>query len=337
MTISSDQTNLPAQIAEAINGIPKSFVPSSIKALDRLVGATVDIPVAWLAQQKAKIDAQTNAYTVVEGAIARRAADEAGANPLVVDRAVDVLVRKAYRKQGNREQVGLAMIEDLRTQAEPPLTAAAQTTDTPTIDDDWLNVFERYAEDASSERMQKLWGRVLAGEVRTHGRYSLRTLRFLSEFSQADALSFSSFCASAFGDIAPAGLVKPSGGDGDIRPLIYMESAGLLQGASGVGLQYRQKFDAAGQSVIMEGPLVVILKGEPNTQFSTAVVSLTPMGQELLALLPDRDARAAARRVAQSIRTPQIKAAYLAGLVGGQATMPMEILWQEEGVPGAAP
>ena len=223
MSTAPEQSNLPAQIAEAISGIPKALVPSSIKALDRLVGATVDIPVAWLAQQRAKIDAQTSAYSLVEGAIAKSAAEGAGTNPAIVQRAVDVLVRKAYRTQENREQVGLSAIEDLRSQQNPTPASEAEASDPiATLDDDWLNVFERYAEDASSERMQKLWGRVLAGEIRKPGRYSLRTLRFLSEFSQGDALSFSNFCASAFGDIAPKALVIPGGEAADIRELIYI-------------------------------------------------------------------------------------------------------------------
>lgn len=69
-------TNLPARVAEAIAGIPKALVPSSIKALDRLVGAAVDIPAAWLAQRKARIDAQTEAYGLVEASIAKAAAAE---------------------------------------------------------------------------------------------------------------------------------------------------------------------------------------------------------------------------------------------------------------------
>jgi hypothetical protein len=330
MTTPSDQANLPAQIAEAASGFPRSFIPSSIKALDRLVGAAVDVPVAWLAQQKAKIDAQTKSYTLVEGAIAKKAADEAADNPLIVDRAVDVLVKAAYRKQANREQVGLAMIEDLRSQADPPPEPSAKTADTPVIDDDWLNVFERYAEDASSERMQKLWGRVLAGEIRAPGRYSLRTLRFLSEFSQADALAFSNFCESVFGDLAPSELVKPSGEDDDIRQLIYMESAGLIQGSSGLGLTYTMPFSDSGNGGIVEGNLHLLFTGDPGTKFTFSVVTLTPMGQELLALLPGRDARVAARRFASSIRTPQIKAAFLASRTDQLVVIPMEILWQEE-------
>jgi hypothetical protein len=59
-------------------------------------------------------------------------------------------------------------------------------------------------------------------------------LQFLSEFSQADALTFSNFCENSFGDIAPKVLVYPRGQD-DIRHLIYLESSGLIQGATGIG------------------------------------------------------------------------------------------------------
>src|SRR5262245_25033609 len=114
MSQDESHSNLPAQIADAIAGFPKALIPSSLKALDRLMGAAVDIPVAKLAQQKAKIDAQTEAYKLVEGAIAKAAASEAGADAETVGRAVEVLVRKSYRKQVNRDAVATAMLEDLR-------------------------------------------------------------------------------------------------------------------------------------------------------------------------------------------------------------------------------
>ena len=188
-----DQSNLPAQIAKAVSGIPSALVPSAVKALDRLIGAAVDIPTAWLAQKKTKIEAQTQAYSAVEAAISHTVATEAGADPEIVQQALNVLVRKEYRKQVNRQAVSEAMIEDLRSQSEIPNEPAPDS-----IDDDWLNVFERYAEDASTERMQNLWGRVLGGELRDPGKYSMRTLRFLSEFSQVDAQLFAELSLKAF-------------------------------------------------------------------------------------------------------------------------------------------
>ncbi|WP_380788202.1 DUF2806 domain-containing protein [Sphingomonas sp. R86521] len=327
MSKPDDASNLPAPIVAAIAGIPAALVPASVKALDRLIGATVDIPVAWLEYQKAKIVSKTEAFKTIDGAITKTAATKAEANEQFADRALDNLVRKSYRQLDNKEAVSAAMLDDLRDNPVEPDISAEQNKESAVIDDDWLNVFERYAEDASTERMQKLWGRVLAGEVRKPGKYGMRTLRFLSEFSQADALEFSAFCQNSFGGLAPKALIKT---DKDISNLLAMEASGLIQGASGMGLQVTLTPDSAGRAFLIEKPLIVMFTGMPETPVKVEIISLTPLGQELVTLLPGRVPREAARLVGMAVKTDQIKAAFLM-LVGqnGSAT-PMEILWQEE-------
>lgn len=76
----------------------EALLPSSIKALDRLISALAHIPIAWLNQKKAKIELQTQAYALVEASIGKVAASEAGADKETVQRALDVLVRKEYRR-----------------------------------------------------------------------------------------------------------------------------------------------------------------------------------------------------------------------------------------------
>lgn len=146
---------------------------------------------------------------MVEASIAENVALGAGADPDIAQRAMNKLARKEYRKQVNREAVASAMVEDLQDHATSAENLATGSVPTSELDDNWLNVFQRYAEDASSERLQGLWGKVLAGEVRQPGRFSSRTLRFLSEFSQSDALLFETFAKSVFGDNAPKKLVAP--------------------------------------------------------------------------------------------------------------------------------
>lgn len=326
-TLDQETSNLPAQIADALVSIPKALVPGVVKALDRLFGAAVDIPVAWLGQRKARIDAQTESYRLVEASIAQAAALGAGADPDTAERAMHFLVRKEYRKQLNREAVATAMVEDLR---EHVVNGANNAASAPTaeVDDDWLNVFERYAEDASSERLQGLWGRVLSGEVRKPGRFSTRTLRFLSEFSQVDALAFEIVAKGAFGDAALTSIVKPKDKT-DIRDLIYLESSGLIQGASGLGLNRTLKLNKDGYGAIGEGELRLVFKGEANTSLVHEIIPLTPLGQELLCLVPSRNPRESARNVAFAMRDDRIHEAFLAvGGVGGKLQV-MEVLWQK--------
>src|SRR3546814_13011379 len=54
-------------------------------------------------------------------------------------------------------------------------------------DDDWMNRFMRFAEDASSERLHELFARILAGEVVRPGSFGAATLRAVSELDQSIA------------------------------------------------------------------------------------------------------------------------------------------------------
>ena len=327
---------LPARILGALAGIPAALVPSSIKALNQLVTAAVDIPTAKLRQYRARIDAQTASFEAVEAAIARTAAEHAGADPEITERAVGTLVRGAYRKQINREAVAQAALEDLRDANDAHVADAPPYPEE--IDDDWLNVFEQYAERASTERMQKLWGRVLAGEIRGPGRYSMRTLRFLSEFSQKDAIDFVAVAQFAFArNIAKDAILKDPAAD--IRHLIDMEAAGLLSGASGTGLTLSLGLQNAGPvfvALLADPPLMLILEGDAEAKISMPTIALTPLAIELLTLIPGRDAIAAARSFVAALPKDQLKRVTLA--MQSQSTSPvaLEILWERPAEPAAA-
>ena len=55
------------------------------------------------------------------------------------------------------------------------------------VDDDWLFRWREAASMVSSEELQQLWGRALAGEFRSPGSCSLRTLEFLKNLSHGEA------------------------------------------------------------------------------------------------------------------------------------------------------
>lgn len=317
------EPSLPTWVA----GIPNALVPSCLKALDRLLGAAVDFPVALIKRETAKIDAQTKAFEIVELAIAKSAGESAGTDTAMVDRALKVLVRKEYRKQSNREAVAAEAVGELKV--DPPLAAEAPIAQEPPSED-WLNVFERFAEDASTERMQGLWGRVLAGEIRRPGRFSLRTLRFLSEFSQSDAVLFAEICSFAVGQLLLKALVMPEEIK-DIRHLMQLEAAGLISDATGLGLTFQLTFDVTGHVMLDEENLLLVFRGEPNTTIKLQCLSLTPLGVEVMALIPNRDSRDAMRKVAQAAKSPQITAAFIGHRQASSTQVNfIEQLWLDE-------
>ncbi len=65
------------------------------------------------------------------------------------------------------------------------------------IEDDWLNLFSRIAEDKTSEELRTLFGKILAGEIRRPGSFSLRTLQLIGTLSKADAEAVAEFLSYA--------------------------------------------------------------------------------------------------------------------------------------------
>ena len=61
-------------------------------------------------------------------------------------------------------------------------------------DPDWTARFFNEVQDVSSEDMQRIWARILAGEVESPGRTSLRTLDILRNMTRKDAEMFKGIC-----------------------------------------------------------------------------------------------------------------------------------------------
>jgi len=82
------------------------------------------------------------------------------------------------RRQVNIEDVTAIAAGELVDETEVPSS---------TPDEDWISRFFSAAQDVSSDDVQVLWGRILAGEIKKPGSYSLRTLDFLRNLSKGEA------------------------------------------------------------------------------------------------------------------------------------------------------
>jgi len=105
-------------------------------------------------------------------------------------RAGSRLIFQELQKQQN--------IESIMDIASDELATDASVSDEP-VDNDWAIRFFNSVEDVSNEEMQKLWGKVLAGEVRQPGQFSVRTLEKLKNMTQKEAVLFAKvadFCIS---------------------------------------------------------------------------------------------------------------------------------------------
>src|SRR5258705_13301622 len=73
--------------------------------------------------------------------------------------------------------------------------ASPNEPEPPPISEDWLNAFESEAAQLSSEQMQRLFGKILAGEIRRPTSYSIKTLKLMAQLDNQAATLFKRFCS----------------------------------------------------------------------------------------------------------------------------------------------
>ncbi|WP_213942570.1 DUF2806 domain-containing protein [Klebsiella variicola] len=56
------------------------------------------------------------------------------------------------------------------------------------VDLDWINRWKEYAISFSTEDLQLLWAKVLAGEIKNPGKFSIRTLEFIKTLTREEAI-----------------------------------------------------------------------------------------------------------------------------------------------------
>lgn len=193
----------------------------------------------------------------------------------------------------NKAGVVNEALKDLRysAESEPP----PSLDDNITIEDDWLNIFESYAANASSERLRGLWGKILSGEIRKPGSYSLTTLRVLSELDQQTASIFQKHVRGVFEKsfIVQVGELKGE----NLIEMTALEEVGLLQDVNGtIGLS--QTFDQSGVILFRNEDLLLIARGTAGLNFRIPLIKISRSGREILSILPKESSDVCLRRIA---------------------------------------
>lgn len=94
------------------------------------------------------------------------------------DRSERRIEYQERKRQDNVERITSIAAAELLNETEIP-------NESP--DEDWISRFFNSAQDVSSEQMQELWGRILSGEIKRPGSFSLKTLDFVRNMTRHDA------------------------------------------------------------------------------------------------------------------------------------------------------
>ena len=141
-----------------------------------------------------------------------------------------------HRNRIAQEVRSEANVSKALLRAEAELENDPQTPPDRTVDEDWLFRWRDAAGTVSSEELQNLWGRALAGEIKSPGSCSLRTLELLKNISHEEALKIAKLAPFKLGCchiIRDKKLLDSEGITFDL--LLNLQNLGVTCGVDSIG------------------------------------------------------------------------------------------------------
>ena len=172
--------------------------------------------------------------------------------------------------------------------AEAGLEDDPQTPPERKVDDDWLFRWRDAASVVSAEELQTLWGRVLAGEIKSPGSFSLRTLEFLKNLSHEEALQItkmSPFVINRDALLRDNKLLDSLGITLDF--LLNIQDLGILFGVDALGIEQTissrntEKFE---QSIVSHNRVLMVTHEDAGKKINLKIYALTSLGRQVLEL-----------------------------------------------------
>ena len=178
----------------AVPGIPPPVRRNLLKALGQLTSAAIDFPTAYLTGKADERRAETAARIQLINRSAAQIAQQMQTDPEYARVAVQKFGQRVLREQVNLDLISQRAASEIQNAGNSSDQSTSETS-SETINDDWLNVFEMEARLKSTEEMQGLFGKILAGEIQRPGSYSTRAVRILGRLDQDIARHFVAFCS----------------------------------------------------------------------------------------------------------------------------------------------
>lgn len=208
----------------------------------------------------------------------RAPVEEPPSTPIQV--ASSVVVADALRAEVNVAKAIAAAEEVLR---EDP-------TEVPTsdIDSDWIHRWREFAGGVSAAELQSLWGRILAGELKSPGKFGFRTLDFIRSLSSEEAAkieAISRFVIDDFIARSQTELLALSGVS--FNDLLELQNLGLVVGAEAIGLSVTYKSNAPDKFVkalCSHGRVLLIRADDPTKQLAVDIYGITNLGKQVMSL-----------------------------------------------------
>lgn len=200
----------------------------------------------------------------------------------ITNAVVRTNITHAIRKEIN---VSKAIIH-----SEEILASDTQTPPEQSIDADWLFGWRDYVGNISNADLQQLWGKILAGEVKSPGRYPLRTLDCLRLISKDEAELITKLGSFVIVDQivcnSPARKLLDEKGV-SFEALLNLQEIGMLTGVDSMGLGWEgtsKEPDKFYSFVYSNNKALEITHEDPKKISKLTVYALTSIGKDIIGL-----------------------------------------------------
>lgn len=257
----------PAEkLIEAVSGaIGKAYEPRHVRKMAeakayelKLIADTVrnnsDVPIVY---DSTGVSIDTSNYEE----IAKRASSRLAFQEITKQQNIEAVVDRAYDELSGEESA----------YSEP-------------VSQDWMSRFFNSVEDISNEKMQEIWGHILAGEIRSPNTYTYRTLECLRNITQQEAEVFLRVTALALRSSETYFIMT----DNDLlnkynvyfSDVLKLEECGLMN-AQTLSLTLAPSTE---QSLIFNSKYIGLIREEkPNTQkIKLSIFAFTGSGIQLM-------------------------------------------------------
>jgi Protein of unknown function (DUF2806) len=249
-------------------GIAKALVEPASKLIEAVRSG---IGVIYEPTRKRR-EAKANADTLLI-----RVGAELDAQDLVSQRMATRVVSTELRRQYNIDAI-----------VEKAFDALPESATAESADPDWIAQFFESCHDVSNDQMQRLWAKILAGEVAKPGHFSRRLLSIVKEMSPRYANVFTALRGLAFVGEPDYWFVPVSDANGTnlVEYGITYDASMELQSIGLINAGPSLRLTVSGDVTLRYGDRSISCSVHPSLNAHVPMYSLTSAGAELAAVIP---------------------------------------------------
>lgn len=156
------------------------------------------------------------------------------------------------------------------------------------VDEDWLLLWREHAGKVSTEDLQRMWGSVLAGEIKAPGSYSIRTMELLKTLSKPEAELISKVASYVIdGRIARSQNDFLTSKGVSFSMLLRLQEMGVVSGVEATGLHTNYRSLIEGKflhGLVSHNKVLIVEHDDPTQTLKFEVYILTEVGRQILGL-----------------------------------------------------